>query len=146
MAFCRAMAATSLQRRVWVQSGSQEWWDRDVNGFSERDFSRNFRRMFVFVYDSWLLTVMMTVDLEWRERHTKFPYGLHACSDWGDLFQKARSFSDWNLRSMVAQIWFETITFFVICAVRTAIKQSYLGRTGKGGKIRFRSLGPAVWT
>lgn len=43
-----------------MQSGSQEWWDHNVNGFSERDFIQNFRRMFVFVCDSSLLTVMMS--------------------------------------------------------------------------------------
>lgn len=46
-----------------MQSGSQEWWDRDVNGFSERDFIQNFMRMFVVVCNSRLLTVMMTFNL-----------------------------------------------------------------------------------
>lgn len=34
MAFSGAMAATSMQRSVWVRRLSQERWDRDVNSFS----------------------------------------------------------------------------------------------------------------
>ncbi len=37
------IAATSVRRCVWTQSRSQDWWDRDVNGFTETDFIQNFR-------------------------------------------------------------------------------------------------------
>ncbi len=37
------VAATSVRRCVWMRSRSQEWWDRDVNGFTETDFIQNFR-------------------------------------------------------------------------------------------------------
>lgn len=33
-----------LYRGVWMQSCSQEWWDCDVNGFTETDF-QNFRML-----------------------------------------------------------------------------------------------------
>ncbi len=38
MALCGAMDATSVQRSVWMWGWSEEWWDRDVNGFTETDF------------------------------------------------------------------------------------------------------------
>lgn len=38
VALCRAVAATPVQRRVWMQSRSQEWWGRGTNGFGETDF------------------------------------------------------------------------------------------------------------
>uniref|UniRef100_A0A3Q0RQD1 DDE Tnp4 domain-containing protein n=1 Tax=Amphilophus citrinellus TaxID=61819 RepID=A0A3Q0RQD1_AMPCI len=43
MAFCGAVAATSVQRNVWVPCRSQEWWDTDVTGFNDMDFIHNFR-------------------------------------------------------------------------------------------------------
>ncbi|XP_038157305.1 protein ANTAGONIST OF LIKE HETEROCHROMATIN PROTEIN 1-like [Cyprinodon tularosa] len=43
MAFCGAVIATSVQRSVWVRSRSQEWWDSDVSGFSDKEFLHNFR-------------------------------------------------------------------------------------------------------
>ncbi|MED6233364.1 hypothetical protein ATANTOWER_010744 [Ataeniobius toweri] len=30
MAFCGAVAASSVQRNVWVRSQSQQWWDSDL--------------------------------------------------------------------------------------------------------------------
>lgn len=32
MALCGTTAVTSVQRRVWMQRQSQEWWDRGVRG------------------------------------------------------------------------------------------------------------------
>ncbi len=43
MALCGAIAATSVQRRMWMWCWSQEWWDQDVTGFTEQDFCQNFR-------------------------------------------------------------------------------------------------------
>lgn len=46
MAFCEAMAATSIQRCVWMRSWSQERGagaNRDVNAFTETDFIQNFK-------------------------------------------------------------------------------------------------------
>ncbi|XP_049424858.1 uncharacterized protein LOC125884104 [Epinephelus fuscoguttatus] len=43
MALCGAMAATSVQRSMWMRCRSQEWWDRDVTGFTDQDFFQNFR-------------------------------------------------------------------------------------------------------
>ena len=42
MAFCGAMAASSVEC-VWMRTRSQEWWDHDVNNFTETDFIQNFR-------------------------------------------------------------------------------------------------------
>lgn len=42
-ALCGTTAATSVQRSVWTQSVSQEWWDRDVSSFSETDFTQSYR-------------------------------------------------------------------------------------------------------
>lgn len=42
-ALCGTTAATSVQRSVWTQSVSREWWDRDVSSFSETDFTQSYR-------------------------------------------------------------------------------------------------------
>lgn len=36
MAFCGAVASTSVQRYVWMWSLSQQWQDCDVRGFTDR--------------------------------------------------------------------------------------------------------------
>lgn len=47
MALCgTAAASSSVQRKVWVQSRSQERWDGDVSGFGETDFSHTSRPTF----------------------------------------------------------------------------------------------------
>ena len=38
MALCGAIAATSVQRSIWMRRRSQEWWDWDVAGYTEQDF------------------------------------------------------------------------------------------------------------
>lgn len=43
MALCGATASASVQRSVWRQSRRQERWNRDVDGFSERDLLQNVR-------------------------------------------------------------------------------------------------------
>ena len=43
LALCGATAATSIERGIWMQSRSQEWWDVDVQRFSEIQFINNFR-------------------------------------------------------------------------------------------------------
>lgn len=63
MALGGATTATSVQRSVWMQSRSQEWWECDMYGFSETDF-RMIRATFNHnVCDSCLHTVMM--NLTW---------------------------------------------------------------------------------
>ena len=43
MRFCGAAVAASLQKCVWMWGRSQQWWDYDVNGFTETDFIQKFR-------------------------------------------------------------------------------------------------------
>ena len=43
MALCGAITATSAQRSIWMRRQSQEWWDRDVAGYTEQEFFQNFR-------------------------------------------------------------------------------------------------------
>lgn len=43
MAFRGAMAATSVQRCVWMWSRRQVWWDCDVNGFNDTAFIQKFQ-------------------------------------------------------------------------------------------------------
>uniref|UniRef100_A0A3P9I7M2 DDE Tnp4 domain-containing protein n=1 Tax=Oryzias latipes TaxID=8090 RepID=A0A3P9I7M2_ORYLA len=43
MAFSGAVLATSVERKVWVWSHSQEWWDTYVSGFIDTEFISYFR-------------------------------------------------------------------------------------------------------
>uniref|UniRef100_A0A8P4G155 NACHT, LRR and PYD domains-containing protein 12 n=1 Tax=Dicentrarchus labrax TaxID=13489 RepID=A0A8P4G155_DICLA len=40
--FCGAVAATSVRKCLQMWSQSQEWWNCDVNGFTDTDFLQNF--------------------------------------------------------------------------------------------------------
>lgn len=42
---CGATAATSVQRSAWMRYQSQDRWDRDVTGFTGREFFQSFRML-----------------------------------------------------------------------------------------------------
>lgn len=68
MAFIGAVAATSVQRNVWVKSRSQEWWDSDVSCFTDTEFIHNFRmtrRTFMYVCER-LLSFLSREDTRLR--------------------------------------------------------------------------------
>lgn len=47
-ALCRATAAMSVQKSVWIKSQSQERWDCDVTGFNEQISFRNVMLMLIW--------------------------------------------------------------------------------------------------
>ncbi len=103
--FLWSKAATSLQRCVWMRRRSQEWWDRDVNGFTETDFIQNFRMSRgTFNYICQHLSSRLSLqDAQFRQPVSLLAVCMHVwCEFWYDR-------SDWgHIAKYQTCIWFRT--------------------------------------
>ncbi len=136
--FLWSKAGTSLQRCVWMRQWSQEWWDCDVNGFTETDFIQNFRMSRgTFNYICQRLSSRLSLqDAQFRQPISLLAVCVHVwCKSRmnSDMtvqtevaLQNIRPVSDLGPHMKVAQIGIEKIRFHVICAVHTVVKTSDL--------------------
>lgn len=114
IAFCGAKAAASLQRCVWMRSRSQEWWDCDVNAFTETGFIKNFsisRAAFNISASPNESQFRQVSDVN---RHMTFDTTVHT----EVALQKIRPVSDLGPHTKT-QTRIEKIIFNGICAVHT---------------------------